>query len=468
MAAVLPAQTTRAAVGLLLACVFSARAGAGSASDEATDELERSIVGLPSLADVRAARERCHADPDAVVEDAVVTRLNGLRVNCDPEHEFPPCISEAFFHTKSRRALSWEGVGGGPRDYAVCKRRRRYADWPTVDTHVPLSRRPGDGTTRRAEDVARLLGPKRTVLIIGASTARQLHDASLCALASAPGNFSDVRRRWRMHSANKYREASGGCTRGAAARACLARNLTHLRASSPVCAHHMIKDRCYANGTGFQKLLDETDVVVAAFDPQHYGGAHVQERDWANDMTYLFAELSRWLERHAADRGKAAFVREGAALHFVGGEYRKPKRAALSEAEAGPPKCECVPARNAWAFKNKNWRATAQLLEIARRHPRVHVLPFYNATLKRHDMHKGNMCAFRLKRVNGVAEGGGAEGGARAPWARPAAERRRLAARPIRKCCDCLHLCYSPAFYDAVFFSPMYAQLVARHGYSPR
>lgn len=451
---------------------------------------------------VEAARQRCDADPDSVVESADVAAHDGLRVNCHPPLKAPPCISEAFFHSKSKKSVNYLGQGGGPKDYAVCKTRRRYEDWPTVEPHVPLTVRPGDGITKRAEDIAALIGPYRRVLIVGASTARQLHEATLCSLASAPGGrFDAMRAQFQFWWRNKYREASGGCTRRAAAASCARRNLT-ASPRSPICEHYMLSDKCFSNGTAFAKTLDRFDVVIVAFDPQHYGGSHISTRAWMDDMTFLFLELSRWRERHANDPGRAAFVREGSALHFVGGQYKKPPKFAKPGAPVGPQStCICAHAEKSWAHKNPAWQATEQLNLVASRNKRVHVIPFYNVTLPRDDMHKGDMCSYRMRRVNGIATpeagsagaalaraaaaaraaatglagkdddevvgftGEGGEGGGASEVFR---RRRRLkGVRPIRACCDCLHLCYSPAFYDTTFYTPIWHALVRDHAYRP-
>ncbi|KAG8463865.1 hypothetical protein KFE25_000033 [Diacronema lutheri] len=489
-------------LALALGTVSSVAVGSGAAVD-----------GSAFAAVAAAARARCEADPDSVVENARVAAYDGLRVNCHPPLGAPPCISEAFFHTKSTLAVNYLGQGGGPKDFAVCRRRPRYEDWPTAEPHVPLSARPGDGHTRTAADVNALLGPERKVLVIGASTAQQLHDATLCSLASAPGDFAAHRAQWHFWRRNKYREASGGCTRAAAVASCARRNITQSM-HSPMCEHYMLSDKCFSNGTAFGDTIDRFDVVIVAFDPQHYGGSHIQLRDWLDDMNFLFLELSRWSARHEHDPRRAAFVREGSALHFVGGQYRKPLKFNLAAAGSGGSgggggggggplsTCVCVHADNSWAHNNQAWSATVGLNHIAERNPKVHVLHFYNATLPRDDMHKGDMCSYRMRRVNGVATaeraGAAAAGGGRGASAaagaartrvrtaalraaarqdgasgvsaagnKPARRGRRLSIRPIRACCDCLHMCYSPQFYDQTFFTPIWHTLVREHGYEP-
>ncbi|KAJ1618999.1 hypothetical protein T492DRAFT_1089079 [Pavlovales sp. CCMP2436] len=458
------------------------------------------------------ARARCEADPEAVVNDARVAAYDGLRVNCHPPRRAPPCISEAFFHSRSSKGVNWLGEGKGPKDFAVCRQRRRYEDWPTSEPHVPASARPGDGHTKRAEDIFALIGPARKVLVIGASTAKQFHEAALCSLASAPGNFTKVRGQFEFWFRNKYRQASGGCTRKAAAASCARRNLT-ASPRSPICEHYMLSDKCFSNGTAFARTLNRYDLVIAAFDPQHYGGSHISTKAWTEDMTFLFLELSRWKKRHAGDLGKAAFVREGSALHFVGGEYKKPPK--FQKVDSAGPRSTCLCAHadeRSWAHKNPSWQTTVQLNLVASRNPNVHVLPFYNLTLPRDDMHKGDMCSYRMRRVNGVAtpadgaaaaakpaagaaeeeeevgfRGGESGGGDKGVFRRelsigasgelhgfpalalpdPRSNRQLRGVRPIRACCDCLHMCYSPAFYDQTFFTPMWHTLVQKHGYRP-
>lgn len=54
----------------------------------------------------------------------------------------------------------------------------------------------------------------------------------------------------------------------------------------------------------------------------------------------------------------------------------------------------------------------------------MHILPFYDITVPRHNMHEGPWCAFEQMRDNPRAES---------------------------FCCDCTHICYTPQFWRHVF-----------------
>ena len=65
--------------------------------------------------------------------------------------------------------------------------------------------------------------------------------------------------------------------------------------------------------------------------------------------------------------------------------------------------------------------------------------------LPRHDAHKSDACRFDSPKVDGLHPNPGRLTG-----------HRNSTGRPVRSCCDCVHFCYSPLFYDAVFFTPLH------------
>jgi hypothetical protein len=374
---------------------------------------------------VEKARAQCKADTDSIVEDARIVAYDGLRVECAPPRHSPPCVAEAFFHTPSKGGLNWLSHGGAS-DYGVCKQRPHYSDWPIVDPHIAAERQPGDGFTKRPADISALLGPTRRIGIFGASTARQLHAAALCQLASSGLNFSALQQQWSMVGVNRVNEMLR-CERG------------------PNFAS------CKANVTLLASHFEPFDVVITGFDPQHYGGTNIQLELWEKDSELLTAALGHWA---ALDQRKAAFVRDGSAFHFVGAELQKAPRftPATFNANAQKASCRCEQKRGTqFSSTNRHWRANLALNAALGKYPVLHPIPFYNATSERADMHKADMCSYRHPLVDGV------------PTPK---SRRRAAAHPIRMCCDCLHLCYSPAFYDSVFFTPIWHALAERHGYS--
>ena len=67
----------------------------------------------------------------------------------------------------------------------------------------------------------------------------------------------------------------------------------------------------------------------------------------------------------------------------------------------------------------------------ARRHG-IEVVPFFNLTAPRHDMHYGKFCSY-----NGQ--------------------------KKLGSCCDCTHFCYTPVFWDTVF-DGLYRAILRRAG----
>jgi hypothetical protein len=402
---------------------------------------------------IDAARVRCLADPQAVSTNATIVAFDGLRASCDRPDRGPPCIAEAFFHADTGRGVNWLGQSG--RDFSVCAQRPKYADWPTFEPHTPRDRGLGDGVTKRASDIASLspsasdvTGLRRglQLLVIGASTAQQLHDAALCQLASTPPGLALHMPRWQFARVNRVNEMLHGTCRGA-------------RASGDA---NVLRE-CETNATALAERFElyPADVIVAAFDPQHYGGSNLNLPFYSRDMRTLARALQLWVSHgpRAVDGRllRAGFMREGGALHFVDAAAygtEPAKWATESDAERAAERrisaCRCVRrADSEWSARNPFWRA-ALALNAEARPAGVHVIAFYNATIARTEMHKADMCSYRHARVHGIA--------------RPPA--RRLGINPIRRCCDCLHMCYSPAFYDQAFFTPIWRTLVEQHGYA--
>lgn len=191
--------------------------------------------------------------------------------------------------------------------------------------------------------------------------------------------------------------------------------------------------------------------------PQHYGGSRPQLGPWVKDYEMLNEALALWrAQRPPTDRSRAAFVREGSALHFVGYNHKDPPKFSTAAFNSSEQKesCKCLRVQDSHSPTHMFWRVNTELRRVLDGAPHVHVINFYNETLVRDDLHKGDMCSYRYARVNGIAVATNASA-------------RRLAVKPIRMCCDCLHICYSPVFYDSTFFTPIWHALVGRHGYVP-
>lgn len=138
---------------------------------------------------------------------------------------------------------------------------------------------------------------------------------------------------------------------------------------------------------------------------------------------------------------KIALLREPGAQHFKGGAFNRSLYASTAD---GPRFGECRCERFEPAASDHNRKAAVLLRSLgAELAPHAHVLPFISASARRHDMHPGGMCALRPARDREHRRN----------------QNRSIASRalvPRRRCCDCTHHCYTPAFYDSTFFTPLY------------
>ena len=141
------------------------------------------------------------------------------------------------------------------------------------------------------------------------------------------------------------------------------------------------------------------------------------------------------LARFASRAGKVAILREPPAQHFERGEYNV-ARAGWTSATRGC--CKRISGRA--AYDNFNWRAAQAVWTAAAAYPNVHVMPWYNATLRRHGAHLGTR---NSRCFQGTDRG----------WLRR------------QDCsCDCTHFCYTPLFYDSTFLTPLH-RILSHHSH---
>ena len=139
------------------------------------------------------------------------------------------------------------------------------------------------------------------------------------------------------------------------------------------------------------------------------------------------AAVAAQLAEFGSRPGKVAILREPPAQHYERGAYSV-ARAGWTSATRGC--CKRISQRE--AYDNYNWRAAHAAWAAAAAHPSVHMLPWYNATLRRDGAHVGTRARCFERRA-----GGG--------WLR----RKECA-------CDCTHFCYTPLFYDSTFLTPLH------------
>lgn len=101
------------------------------------------------------------------------------------------------------------------------------------------------------------------------------------------------------------------------------------------------------------------------------------------------------LEAFARRPGKAALFRETSAQHFEGtGAYAGKAQSHLTKGST----CVCAPMAPGVAADNVATRQNRVVAELVARNTAVRVLPFYELTLPRHDMHEAEYCAFEQRR----------------------------------------------------------------------
>ena len=165
-------------------------------------------------------------------------------------------------------------------------------------------------------------------------------------------------------------------------------------------------------------------------NPQHYEG---RLDWWRYDLESMLPILREWV---AGAAGRVAIVREPPAQHFEGGAFVPGQRQFVSPTRGC---CRRLSAAEAFGDDNVNYAAARAVREAvgAVKGGRVHVLPYYNVTLRRWHAHIATRAACFARREH------------TAEWTRK------------RECsCDCTHLCYSPLFYDAAILTPLHELLI--------
>jgi hypothetical protein len=315
-------------------------------------------------------------------------------IACTPRGLYPPCIhpSGALFHK-----------AGGRKNYGECSSRPTDADWPFV--FEPHAVRTED--TRTVRDVVRLLKGRR-VTIIGASDTAHLMEAINCALA-ATGLLQSHGCRFRHWGWESL--TNDNC-------ACVWSSSSNPNATRPCSA-------LAVEGYSFETMLANSDVVVVAYNSQHF---RQRKHLWQSDHEQVAARLHEW----ARAPGKVALLREPAAQHFFHGDYK----AAGDERQID----RCLPydPRN----EPHDWNREAgirleRIIAALPSPPRVALMPYWNASVSRYNMHGSSNCNASLP-PNAIGQAGHCGRGA-----------------------DCLHWCYTPQHYDHAFFTPLYGGIAA-------
>lgn len=266
----------------------------------------------------------------------------------------------------------------------MCEPGYTAAAWFWTDPYVPP-----DAPTALAAELGELLSGKTTA-VLGDSLMQQWMGALECeakrtfALAEGGGG-DDFHKLIRAPPSGNSLTAPvylAGPPGGAAARLAYR------------------SDRKFTDPALIQEVLDLFDVVVINI------GVHY------NNMTTYREDMERMLpllEAHGAKPGKAALFFESTAQHFAGDAGT----GAYAQRYTGEThKCTCGPIQTALNKKDPDDRNNI-VRSIAASLPHVHVVPLFNLTAPRWNLHNAGS----------------------AGWPQ----------------CDCTHYCYSPPYYHLTF-----------------
>eukprot|EP00898_Chlorokybus_atmophyticus_P003954 jgi/Chlat1/455/Chrsp103S01068 len=280
-------------------------------------------------------------------------------------------------------------------DYSRCKAKPTAKDWwPLRDPYVKEE----DGVSAMKR-LAELLG-NRVVVFVGDSISYQNYYSLMCGLARA-GDMAEP-------------PLSGPARR--------VKTLAYLAgakfAQVQESAHH---------GTifvfGRESTYDEShmaeymlfaDVLVINFG-LHYAEAELPQ--YRADIASLGRQLCDFVSLTLHNRTPVAIVRETSAQHFPhSGVYN------ASDPSHAATGCTCWYVPRSLSRDNLVTRQNDALRRVVDVESNIHLLPFYDVTLERYNMHVQN-CRKQDSDDDGDTTNG---------------------------CCDCTHFCYTPAFWDAI------------------
>ena len=318
-------------------------------------------------------------------------------VLCDTEPA--ACVSEFLF----AHEFYWSEREAAAKGGIKCAKWRRDEQWPTIEPH--LSRPSGLGGLW--EEVLQLM-PNRTLWLHGDSIMTQVCEASLCSLFRSgavpqPPLCTNGR--------NPSTQPCGRVDEVGRSVGMQIRGVRLPNGAQLLCSAVGVLER-EKIATVLQRLPEIGVAVI------NYGLHYHSNQNFELMLDELSALLRRWA---ASSSGRIPLWRELSAQHFRGGSWRP-------GAHRPPPgtQCHCEPleARDAddgpeRVAQNQNVQfnriAAARAAQTG-----IGIVPFFNLTRHRHDMHRRHFCSFSNQ-------------------------------RQVGRCCDCTHLCYTPLFWDFFF-----------------
>ena len=310
-----------------------------------------------------------------------------------------PCVSEFLFSHEFYWSAERAARDGGSK----CSRWTRDEDWPTLEPHLV---RPA-GLGGIWENVLSMM-PNRTLWMHGDSIMTQVCEAAICSLQRShvvPQPPLCTGRDLAAETVpcpeiNQLASRIGMQIRGIR----LPNGARLLCTAVGVLEHEKVS-----------AVLRGAGVDVALIN---YGLHYHTNANFGQMLHTLFSTLEAWA---AAGAGRVSLFRELSAQHFKGGSYSPG-----AERPAPGTPCQCEPLQKRAARDSSERTLGNQNVEFNRLAKRaaaehgVGMVPFYNLTAARHDMHRRHFCSYS----NQVKVG---------------------------RCCDCTHFCYTPLFWDAFF-----------------
>lgn len=328
-----------------------------------------------------------------------------------------PCVTEMLFSHE----LYWSeerarAVGG-----IKCARWSADDDWPGREPH--LSRAAVAGRPAPSglwESVLQHL-PNRTLWMHGDSITTQACEAALCSLVR-----SRVVRQPLLCTQSGRHPSTPPCPE--IDRLSRTTEMQVRGVQLPNGARLLCSAVGVFEPSKVEAVLEHADVAVLNYG-LHYHSAEAYDAM----LRQLFGLMSRWASGRP---GRVPLFRELSAQHFKGGAWAP----GADKPPHGTP-CQCEPLRARDARTHDERKATNQNLAFnavaaaATADTGVGLVPFYNLTAPRHDMHRRHFCSYSNQRKCATA----------------AALARGKKRCGVGRCCDCTHLCYTPLLWDVFF-----------------
>eukprot|EP00898_Chlorokybus_atmophyticus_P005647 jgi/Chlat1/6083/Chrsp4S06349 len=285
----------------------------------------------------------------------------------------------------------------------ACKKYNRDEDWPVYDPtlkHTPA--------TRTTLDLLYLMRNK-TLLVAGDSVMQHTWYAIMCALERYSLAEEDPKRY--THIWNIMRDI--GPTQRVEGRPGLYNRTDRWdidgtrvwRAAEPYNVTLLMPRVNAFDAVYLTPFVELSDVTLTGF------GLYYSPDLCASEAALQSPPILRQVEQGKGSDGE---VREVSAQHFpVTGHYE----AALNSADGGMHRGECEPLTADTYTGNANARINMRWHEAVCSHPNIYIVPFYNLTATRHNLHMGGPGPVEANKPR-----------------------------------DCTHLCYTPLMWDVHFF----------------